>query len=167
LLLLLGTPQIASAQVVDTAVKAAFLPRFARYVEWPSAARPPGNAAISLCILGSDPFGAVLDRAAESQLAEGQRIFVRRIDGQSSSSGCHIAFVSGSRTLPAGQILAALADRPVLTVTDAANGGARGIIHFQVVSGRVRFAIDAVAARRKGINISSRLLALATDVRQR
>jgi hypothetical protein len=55
----------------------------------------------------------------------------------------------------------------VLTVTDAANGGARGIIHFQVVSGRVRFAIDTVAARRKGINISSRLLALATDVRQR
>jgi uncharacterized protein DUF4154 len=75
--------------------------------------------------------------------------------------------VEGSRTQPAGQMLAALAHKPVLTVTDASNGGSRGIIHFTVVGGRVRFFIDQASAAERGMTISSRLLALALGVRQR
>jgi hypothetical protein len=54
----------------------------------------------------------------------------------------------------------------VLTVTDAASSGERGIIHFTVTGGRVRFFIDQAAASRRGMQISSRLLALAVGVKQ-
>jgi hypothetical protein len=54
----------------------------------------------------------------------------------------------------------------VLTGTDGANGGQRGIIHFTVSGGRVRFFIDQAAASRRGMQISSRLLALAVGVKQ-
>jgi hypothetical protein len=151
----------ASAQPTDTAVKAAFLPRFARYVTWPAAAIPKGSDPFVLCVVGRDPFGAMLDDAARSQLIDGRRIVVRRLDGGASTEGCQIAFLSSA----GGQVVTTPA-RPVLTVTDAANGSARGIIHFVVTGGRVRFFIDQRSAAQRGLGISSRLLALAVGVRQ-
>lgn len=153
----------AAAQPTDTAVKAAFLPRFARYVTWPPAAMPRGADPIQLCVVGADPFGAMLDDAASSQLIDGRRIAVRRMDSTAGVDNCQIAFVSGGR---AGQLIAAIGRRPVLTVTDGGTGGGRGIIHFTVVGGHVRFFIDQSAATQRGLNISSRLLALAVGVKQ-
>ena len=160
------TPAAALAQATDTAVKAAFLPRFARYVIWPPAAMPRGSDPFVLCVLGKDPFGAALDQAVRTQSIDGRRILVRRMDTAAGAGACHIAFVEGSRTRPAGQIIAALDGKPVLTVTDADSGGQRGIIHFVVMGGRVRFFIDQSSAARRGLTVSSRLLALAVGVRQ-
>lgn len=160
-------PQPALAQASETNVKAAFLPRFARYVTWPPAARPGGDEPFVLCVIGGDPFGRTLDQAAQGQSIDGRKVQVRRLSSAQGAAGCHLAFVHGSRNDPAGPTLAALARRPVLTVTDARNGSQRGIIHFSVVSGRVRFFIDEAQAAEKGLSISSRLLALAIGVKQR
>lgn len=157
----------AHADISETAVKAAFLPRFARYVSWPATAMPRGSDPFVLCVIGDDPFGATLDEAARSQSVDGRRIVVRRLNTAAGSSSCHIAFVDGNRSQPTGQLLAALGRSPVLTVTDAASGGQRGLVHFTVASGRVRFFIDEAGAERRGLTISSRLLALAAGVKQR
>ncbi len=157
----------AQADISETAVKAAFLPRFARYVSWPASAMPKGSDPFVLCVIGDDPFGATLDQAARSQSVDGRRIVVRRLDSSAGAAGCHIAFVDGSRGQPTGQLLASLARSPVLTVTDAASGGQRGMVHFTVASGRVRFVIDEAEAEQRGLTISSRLLALAVGVKQR
>ena len=159
-------PGPARAQVSETEVKAAFLPRFARYVTWPTYQRPGAGQPFVLCVIGADPFGSALDRAAAGQSVDGHRVAVRRVSG-GEASGCHIAFVQGSKAKPTGQLLAALDARPVLTVTDARGGSQRGIIHFAVVSGRVRFFIDEKEAARKSLGINSRLLALAVGVRPR
>ena len=158
-------PAAALAEPTEWEVKAAFLPRFARYVTWPPAAMPKGDAPFVLCVLGTDPFGAVLDQAAHSQTVDGRRIVVRRIDSAAAADGCQIAFVGSSRSQAAGQLLAALGRRPVLVVTDAGNGRSRGIIHFSILDGRVRFFIDQSEAAQRGLTISSRLLALAVGVR--
>ena len=159
-------PGAAHAQVSETEVKAAFLPRFARYVTWPTYQRPAAGQPFVLCVVGADPFGGALDRAAAGQSVDGHRVAVRRVNG-GQATGCHIAFVQGSKTQPTGQLLAALEARPVLTVTDARGGSQRGIIHFAVVSGRVRFFIDEREAARKSLGINSRLLSLAVGVRPR
>jgi hypothetical protein len=161
MLLCLSVP--ALAEPTDTAVKAAFLPRFARYVTWPPAGMPRGADPFQLCVIGGDPFGVMLEDAAGSQLVDGRRIAVRRMDSAAGVDSCQIVFASGSR---AGQVIAAIGRRPVLTVTDSASGGQRGIIHFAVVGGHVRFFIDQSAAAQHGLGISSRLLALAVGVRQ-
>lgn len=156
----------ALAQASETEVKAAFLPRFARYVTWPAAASPKGSEAFVLCIVGSDPFGPTLDQAAGTQSVDGRRIVVKRLASAVGVQGCHLAFIEGSKAQPAGQTLAAIGRKPVLTVTDASSGGPRGIIHFTNANGRVRFFIDQAGAQQRGITISSRLLALAIGVRQ-
>jgi hypothetical protein len=157
----------ASATVSEADVKAAFLPRFARYVTWPPSATPSRSNPYVLCVIGGDPFGGGLDSAARTQSVDGRRIIVRHLDSASGAGDCHIAYVSGSRGQSVGQMLAELHGKPVLTVTDSRNGGSRGIIHFSVVDGRVRFYIDEAEASSDGLAISSRLLALAIGVKQR
>jgi YfiR/HmsC-like len=165
-LLMVSATAVAEGEPTDTAVKAAFLPRFARYVTWPAAAMPRGADPFVLCVLGSDPFGGSLDDAARSQSVDGRRIVVRRVDSADRVNGCQIVFVEGSRARSAGQMLGAIGAKPVLTVTDAGNSQERGIIHFAVVGGRVRFFIDNAQAKRRGLTVSSRLLALAIGVNE-
>ena len=152
----------AAAQPSETAVKAAFLTKFAAYVGWP---HPVQAGALSLCIVGSDPFGGLLDAAARGQQVDGRPIAVRRMPGTDGTDGCHIAFVQGPNAGKTAEMLQALRGRPILTVTDARAGAARGMIFFVVDGGRVRFHIDQAAAQQSGLSLSSRLLAIALTVR--
>lgn len=160
--LLTITPAVA--QFSDVAVKAAFLPRFARYVTWPQSARAQATGPIVLCVIGDDPFGNALNQAIANQQVDGRRFVVRRLGSANGASDCSIAFVDGGRT---AETLAALNHRPILTVTDSRSGAQRGVIHFAIVDGRVRFFIDNAQAQARGLTISSRLLALAMGVNQK
>lgn len=162
-----SAPAPLSAQASETAVKAAFLPKFARYVTWPAAARPRNGEPYQLCLIGTDPFGPSIDRAAASERIDGRPVSVRRIAGAAGADGCHVAFVHGTAGESTARILAGLRQRAVLTVTDSRAGGDRGMIHFVVADDRVRFYIDEAEASRHGLSISSRLLSLAIGVRQR
>lgn len=155
------------AQPSEQAVKAAFIPKFARYVQWPSAHHPGGRQPFQLCVIGRDPFGTLLDRAAASEQIDGRGMNVRRLASADGAAGCHLAFVRGATAAETTRLLLALRAQPVLTITDGRAGPQRGMIHFTVAGGRVRFFIDDTAAADRGLSISSRLLALALGVRQR
>jgi YfiR/HmsC-like len=162
-----AAPAPVGAQPSEEAVKAAFIPKFARYVQWPAAASPAPRQPFHLCVIGRDPFGPVLDRAAASEQIEGRAVIVRRHASTDGAGDCHLAFVNGPTPNDTARYLLALRGQPVLTITDARAGPQRGIIHFTVAGGRVRFFIDEAAAAERGMSISSRLLALALGVRQR
>ena len=157
----------APAQPSEQAVKAAFIPKFARYVQWPQARHPGPRDPFHLCVIGRDPFGTILDRAAASEQIEGRAVTVRRLPSADGAAGCHLAFVRGATPTDTTRLLLALRAQPVLTITDSRVGPQRGMIHFTVAGGRVRFFVDDAAAAERGLSISSRLLALALGVRQR
>jgi uncharacterized protein DUF4154 len=166
-LLLGGQLQAAATAPSEFAVKAAFLPKFAGYVGWPGAARPAAGAPLVLCLVGGDPFGRVIDQAVRGQQIDQHPIALRRLASADAAAGCHIAFVQGNAARGTSELLGALDGRPVLTVTDERAGPQRGMVHFVVSQGRVRFHIDEAAAARSGLAINSRLLAIALSVRQR
>ena len=151
----------AQAQPSESAVKAAFLSKFAAYVDWPPEAQPAPGAPMVLCLVGGDPFGHAMDDSVRGQQIDGHPLLVRRRARPVPAAGCAIAYVAK------GPMLDGMKGRPVLTITDARTSIERGMIHFVVYEGRVRFHVDAAAAARSGLSINSRLLALALSVRQR
>ena len=159
----------AHAQASEEQVKAAFLPKFARYIQLPAADQPAPGQPYYLCIIGRDPFGPTIDRAAASETIDGHAVAVRRFANAEAPAvaGCHIAYLAGDSDSQTGQMLGSMRRHATLTVTDARWGKQRGMIHFVVAGGRVRFHIDEATASNRGITISSRLLALAIDVKQR
>lgn len=146
----------------DLAVKAGFLTKFAGYVTWPAQAQPASGAPFSICLIGIDPFGKHIDVAVRGQRVEGHPVEVLRMSETAPPAPCQIAFVQGSTAAETNALLQKLADRPILTVTDA--GSAPGMIQFEVDDGRIRFRIDEAAARASGLTINSRLLAIASGV---
>jgi hypothetical protein len=154
----------ADARVSDVAVKAAFIPKFARYVTWPPKAPARTSTQVAICVIGDDPFGNALSLAAAGQQVDGRPFVIRHLANADGASDCAIAFIDGAH---AGETLAALDHQPILTVTDSRGSAQRGVIHFAIVGGRVRFFIDNAQAQARGLTISSRLLALAIGVNQR
>ena len=158
------TQALAQSALPPDAVKAAFLLRFASFVQWPPSAFGDDQSPIRLCIVGDGAVAPLRERTAPAQGLNGRAFEVRNLSGLAAARDCHIVYVTGAVV---DDTLRAVRGHPVLTVTDAASGRARGMIHFVIVQDHVRFHIDDAQAAESGLFISSRLLALAVSVRRR
>ena len=87
------------------------------------------------------------------------------IEPESPLPRCHVLYLSGISRAQIAAIVSSVRESPVLTVSDAEEFTKRGgIIQFFVESGKMRFRINARAAKRARLLLSSRLLALADVV---
>jgi hypothetical protein len=161
------TPQGAARAeggTIEYAVKAAYLYKFAPFVEWPPTVFASASSPFQVCILGRDPFGASLDQAVSGQRVDEHRVVVRRLDRADAASGCHILYLGASPSQTTAEALRAVRGLPILTVADSGRE-VGAIIKFIVKDNRVRFDIDAAAAAAAHVTISSKLLALAMSAR--
>lgn len=146
-------------------VKAAFLLKFALYVEWPPEAFPTPTAPIIIGILGDDLFGGELDRIIRGETIKNRPIAIHRSRQIDNLQHCHLLFISKSEKGRLAGIFTKLAGKHCLTVgeTDrfAQNGG---IVNFRLQGANVRFEINVEAAKSSGLSISSKLLRLATII---
>lgn len=156
-------PAMAGGQTTDEyQVKAAFLFNFAKFVEWPPQTfKSPGDA-MSICVLGPNPFGRSLDEAVDGKSIDGRSFAVRQVADIQQAGGCQILFIpSGQKKRPAETAMAG-----VLTVGESdgfAAGG--GVIGFKLEGGRVRLEVNVGAAEQSKLRISSKLLSLARIVK--
>jgi hypothetical protein len=147
-------------------VKAAFLYTFAKFVEWPPQAFSSPSAAMTICVLGEDPFGSFLDDAVKGKTVDGRPLVVYRLTDLPTGHECKILFIatSESRRMPA--LLASMATSGVLTVGDTTEFASEGgIIGLRLDGERIRLSVNLTAAERAKVRISSRMLSLATIIK--
>lgn len=159
---LAGAGAVAQSAVapLPQAVKAVYLMKLPLFVEWPPAAE--GGADFRICVVGPDPFGGLLDRAAGGVALKRKPVIVTRVATLDLNLGCQVMFLGGATSI-VRQELAATRGHPVLTVTD--DPKSPGVIDFVMDRGRVRFRVDNDAAAANGLAISSKLLELAVSVK--
>ncbi len=147
-------------------VKAAFLLNFAKFVEWPPQTFKSPNDSISICVLGPNPFGRSLDEAVDGKSIDGRKLVVQQIDNLEQAGGCQILFIASRKKKHSTDADAAVAMAGVLTVGDSDGfAAAGGVIGFRLEGGKVRLDVNVVAAGRRKLRISSKLLSLALIVR--
>jgi len=87
-------------------------------------------------------------------------VIVKRYERVEQSSDAQILYIGATTQERREYVLSRLRDERTLTVSDkSALPG--GIISFVIQDNKVRFEIDAEAAERAGLKLSSKLLALA------
>lgn len=143
----------------EAAVEATYLYKFAPFVTWPAT---DDTRPFTICIVGDDPFGPLLDRAVAGQALGTRSIRIAKVETIGRQSTCDIAYLGGSAESVA-EMLKAARGAPILTVTD--EDDPPGIIAFAIVDGHVRFRVDQAQAQQNGLAISSKLLSLALSVR--
>jgi hypothetical protein len=156
----------SAAQFSSDAVKAAYLFRFASYVEWPEAARGDGPFVIG--VVGAEEVFVHLENHLTGMSVQGRPARVRRVRSAADLGGVHILYV-GARVFRGSRPIRELAiDKPILMVTDNPDGlDGGGVINFIEVNRNLRFEISVDAAERSGLRIDSALLSVAARVDMR
>lgn len=168
-LFVLGSTQSALAQypsrLTEYQVKAAFIYKFALFVEWPREALPDSSTPVTLGIFGKDPFGAVLEETLANQKIGGRSISILRLTDYQKIRKCQILFISHSETRRWPRIFEHLKTAPILTIGEAEGFAQKGgIINFFNADNKIRFEINHSAAKAHQLQISSKLLRLAKIV---
>ncbi len=166
LALLLGCPlACATDALTEVQVKAAYVFNFVKFVEWPASAFAAAQAPLVLCIASGDGLRGAF-AAIDGKQVQGRPLQVRRGVKADEFKACHVLFLPESEERAAPEHLRRVGTLPVLTVGEhdgfAASGG---VIGFVVRDDRVQFEINPDAANRADLKVSSRLLQLATIVR--
>jgi hypothetical protein len=165
-LLWLGAPLTAQTAGISK-VKAAFLYNFAKFAEWPAETLPPGQR-LQLCVVGDDAVADALEETIKGRAIEGRELSVRVVGSDSVLRSCHLVYVDGRDARRSSQLIAALKGAPVLSVGDGDKfAELGGVAQLVLEQDRMRFAVNVTAAERARLRLSSKLLSLASIVRDR
>jgi hypothetical protein len=148
----------------ESQVKAAYLYNFGKFVRW-QADRPANPGALEICVLGKDPFGAVLDSTVAGEKIDGKKILIRRLSKVQDAEQCSILFVSSSEENRLDTIFPALQRFGTLTVSDIPHFAEHGgVIEFISQQEKIRFEVNRLAAEQSHLTLSSELLKVAVKV---
>jgi hypothetical protein len=165
LVMALTFPASVSAQAANEyEVKAAFLFNFTRFVDW-----PPSSRRVPFCIGvdGADLFNGVLEDVVKGRSVGGRAIAIKHFKPGDDATACEVVFISAADPKKAAAILVQFKGAPILTVGDAP-GFCKigGVIGFSVQGSKVKLDINPDTALRAHLQISSKLLSLASLVRE-
>jgi hypothetical protein len=159
----LGAQSDNDSAAIKRRVKAAFMYKFAGYVEWPAGAFARADSPITIGVMGEDPLADELAQMVAGRTVEGRVLAVRKQRDDDLAADIHILFIARAESAQLKTIAAQ--SRPVLIVTESEGLLNQGsMINFVVVGGHLRFEISLENAEKRRLKLSSRLLTVAQSV---
>ena len=161
-----------AGQIIDSAseqsIKAAYLYKFASYVDWPDGILKDPSTPPTIAVIGADALADELAVMTGGRTVDGRSISVRRLQAEEALDGVHILFVGARRTGVLAELTPVAQAKSTLVVTESGDALEFGsVINFRPVDQRVRFEVSLDSADKSGLRLSSRLLAVAERVTPR
>ena len=159
-----SAPQAEGERALERRVKAAFLFRFTEFVTWPEAAFSRSDSPFTIAVAGRDALAEEIRQITAGRTVGGRQVEVRRVGDTDGHAGAQMVFVAEPEKQRLREWVRTAA-RHALIVSEAEGSLGQGsVINFIVVEGRVRFEISLEWAEKRGLRMSSRLLAVAHGV---
>ena len=157
----------AHGQSREYQLKAAFVFNFAQFTDFPTNAFPSTNSPLVIAVLGENPFGDTLQKLVEGERIAGHPVEVRQCERVSETEGAHVLFLARSAWPSWREVARRVAGKPMLTVCEMETFTREGgMIRLFTAGNKIQFNINPTAAQKAGLNLSSKLLRLATIVRE-
>ncbi len=157
-----GTTGVQAQSLGENDAKAAFVLKLVNFVQWPSES---SQRDLVIGFIGADSTSDALQRQVSGKTVNGRRIVVRRLGLDGDLKACQIIYVGDSERKNALSVLERVRGTSVLTVGESDGFGHHGgIVNLLLNEGRIRFEVNPHGAERAHLQISSRLLSLATIV---
>jgi hypothetical protein len=158
-------PESARAQVArEYELKAVFLYNFVQFTEWPTNAFQDTNSPIVIGIVGSDPFGHILDDTVRDETVRGRKLVVERYPRLEEIRNCHILFISRSEEPRLDKILERVKGKPILTVSEIEGAAYRGVMIRFLTGNKIQLRVNLDAVNAANLTLSSKLLRTAEVV---
>lgn len=155
-----------SAQVSEEVLKAVFLERLTRFVNWPPTSDVNDTAEpFIITVLGENTFGPVLEQLYETYKIRNKIAQVRVIKDLDDLGSTDLLFVSSSEKNQFDEIIRDVSGKGVLLVGDTAGfAQAGGHVNLFFVQNKLRFEINEKAIKNEDFKVSYLLLRLAKIV---
>jgi hypothetical protein len=151
----------------EDAIESAMLYNFTKFVEWPEGALGASGNPVVVGVLEGDGIVPLLAATLRDKTIHGHPIVVRRLGSAAEAVSCAVLFVGSGDRKRIARTAQAVGRSPVLTIGERAEfSRLGGVIAFIRDGSRVRFEINLDAAGRAGLQVSSKLLQLATVWRE-
>ena len=158
--------QTAPPPVLERQVMAAYLLKFASFVEWPDTSFARPDSVLLIGVAGSEALAEQLERMAAGRSVNGHPLKVRRVTASAPTGDLHMLFIDSAMDRGAlAALLGAAHGRSLLTVSDAPDSDASGcMINFVVAEYKLRVDVLLRHVGPSGLRISARMLAVAHRV---
>ncbi|QNA90540.1 YfiR family protein [Massilia sp. Dwa41.01b] len=145
---------------VESALKAAYLVKFAGFVDWPGTAFARADSPLVIGVAGNEELAQQLEQMVAGRKVGSHPLTVRRLRRGDSPAGLQVLYVGNLERAASAELLDAARGLPLLTVSDAPEAPA-GMIHFVLMGDRLRFEVALREVAPSGLKISARMLAAA------
>ena len=116
----------------------------------------------------SEAFGRGHPGTIRGRAIEGHELSVRVVGTDVMVRGCHLVYVDGRDARRSSRLIEAIKGAPILSVGDGDKfAELGGVAQLVLEQDRMRFAVNVTAAERAGLRLSSKLLSLASIVKDR
>jgi hypothetical protein len=158
----LYAPESAAADAIsEPQMKAAFIYNFSKFVEWPPERFSNPDDPIVVGVLGRSDVFRELTLIVQNRKANGRPLTVRQVESAADTLPIHVLFVPSNERSRLAALKGSL-QGGILLVADADSCTvSQSSICFLMEGDRLRFSIDAEAAARAEVKISSHLKKLA------
>ncbi len=150
----------AQARLTEAEVRASYLFNLTKFIKWPEDVL--SKASLSICVLGKNPFGDLLEKGVVGKKMQGRDIAVRVFEGANSDGwqSCNMLYIATSEREQVARILAETSEQTV-TISDipefAYDGG---MIGFVGIGTKVKMMINEDVMKSKGVQISAQVMKL-------
>lgn len=157
---------VSIAKAVDAlpeyTLKAAYLYNFALLTDWPPKQQEAEQ--FDLCIYSKGSLGAAFDALQNKQI-NNKPIKIHYLTLASKAKACHLIFIPKIRQNSVEKFLSEIIHLPILLVSDDKKVDAA---HIQILqeNDRLIFTINTKLLQEIGLNLSSRLLGLAKEIKR-
>jgi hypothetical protein len=163
-LLTLVDPRLSAATAPpEHEVKAEFIERFTRFIDWPDSAFASPSAPFVVCAWGQSPLASQLEQVLSRGRLKGRPVRLLQVESRDRLSPCHILYVATRDRAAIRGIVASTRGKPLLSVGDQPGFAEEGLLInlFLDAEGFVRFEINLEATRLSGLKVSAKLIRLA------
>lgn len=152
----------AAQEISPPRLKAAFIWNFAKFTEWPPGAIRAGDP-FTMCVVGNAVLADALEVAVRGRVLGNRKVVVTHAKAADQPpAACQVLFVSGLSAKQVSQILTAVRDSPVLSISDIDGSAEMGaIVQFVYEGSQLAFKVQRDSATRARLQISSLVLKLS------
>lgn len=154
----------ANSTINKNDLKAAYLYKIIKFIEWPDNAFSTPSSTFNLCVVGENPFEEYFYGLA-NQKVQGHTLYIEYQENDENITECHMLYIAIAEKNSVITLIKKIQKLPILTVSDSPSFAKnQGMIGFIANKNRIGFEINLSAVLSSNISIRAELLEVAYKV---
>ena len=146
-------------QIDEYKLKAAFIERFTRFIEWPSDEKKHEKDDFVITVYGKNPFGGELKSLFSKVKIKNTRVKIYFANSLRDIKDTDILYIAEDKKDETNKIIEKFQNKPVLIIGDSPGMAHKGIhINMFIDNKKINFEINEKAFEKTGLKIDYHLL---------